>query len=309
MLINIINKYKTHILLLSVTFLNFTNNKLGVKSVINSYFLFYLYKSGLLYDFFLNTIDNMLRAKLYISSLFKKKKFKLKNAILYTDLKTPYIVYNYFRFNVVKALNNELLDNIISDHIIKTEDSSDIRLKLFFTYEGKDYIMYHTYNNNNIPYPLFTDEIIQNYRNDIILPYYPEKNKSKSLYSLFSMYSKDIHVAKINETASEAIKNYLLSIQTPFYDFGILYKMPVKLEWIIAENNITNFDKLYIRFLNLYLDEENMDLINHEINMTKDNLNDNISSDIINNFINIFKMECESKKNKLEYESESESES
>lgn len=306
-IISFIQKYKSQILFSSVIVANIVSGKIIINGIINSIYVCYLYKNNRndlnyismfstiysntlnrLSDFLNNSINNILQIKIYFLSFINKnknKKFILKNALFYLDLKTAHNVFNYFKFNNVTVLNDQLLDNILSYYKIPVYYSTNNRLKLFFTYDGKEYILYHSYNGNNIPYPPYTDEIINKYRSDIILPYYSEKKKDKSLYSLFSMSSKDISVVKINGVHSDKIKNYLLSIQTPFYDFGMLYCMPVKLEWIVAENNITDFNTLYILFLNLYFDEENMDLKDHEIFMTKDDVRKSICSEIMTDFL------------------------
>jgi len=287
-ILSFIKKYKSQILLSCVITENIISNNTIVKGTINILYISYLYKENLLYDIINDTRKIIIDLKIYILSFIQNKKFQLKDALFYNDLKNHYDVYSFFKYNKVVSLNDNLLDNIIIYNNIPIYYSDNIRLKLVFIYDNREYILYHTYNNNDIPYPPYTEEIINKYRSDIILPYYPVRNKKKSLYSLFSISSKDISHVKVNNIVSDSMKDYLLSIQTPFNDFGILYNMPVKLEWIISENNITQFNHLYVSFVNCYFDEDNMELQDHEIYMTKEDLKKNIASTIMNDFIEKF---------------------
>jgi len=287
-ILSFIKKYKSQILLSCVITENIISNNTIVKGTINILYISYLYKENLLYDIINDTRKIIIDLKIYILSFIQNKKFQLKDALFYNDLKNHYDVYSFFKYNKVVSLNDNLLDNIIIYNNIPIYYSDNIRLKLVFLYDNREYILYHTYNNNDIPYPPYTEEIINKYRSDIILPYYPVRNKKKSLYSLFSISSKDISHVKVNNIVSDSMKDYLLSIQTPFNDFGILYNMPVKLAWIISENNITQFNHLYVSFVNCYFDEDNMELQDHEIYMTKEDLKKNIASTIMNDFIEKF---------------------
>ena len=83
-------------------------------------------------------------------------------------------------------------------------------------------------------------------------------------------------------------------IQTPFNDFGILYNLPVKLIWILKENNIKNFKNINILFSNMYFDENSIELKNHFINLSNKELNNIIISNRIEDVLNIY-----NKNNKL----------
>lgn len=284
-IVSFIKKYKSEIIFSSVITANIVSGRIIINGIINSIYLCYLYKNNKVSTFLNDAVTNILQFKMYMQSCKKNKGFTLTNVLLYIDLKTSYNVYNYFKKKDVKVLNDQLIDTILIHNKIVTNYSNNIRLKLFFTYDGKEYILYHTYNGNTISYPPYSEEIINKYRSDIVNPYYQEKKKGKSFYSLLSMSSKDISIVKINDIASDRMKKYIESIQTPFHDFGMLYNMPVKLEWVISENNIADFSTLYVLFLNLYFDEENMELKDHEIFMTKDDIKKNICSEIINDFL------------------------
>ena len=93
-------------------------------------------------------------------------------------------------------------------------------------------------------------------------------------YSLFNIESKDILLTCINDLHCERLYKYFNLIKTPFNDFGILYNVPVKLKWILAENNIDMyaFETLYLKFLNVYFCEKEFDIKEHFIKMSKHDL-------------------------------------
>jgi hypothetical protein len=113
-----------------------------------------------------NTMNFIFLWKMYIYSFFIKKGFFLKNAILYKDINDFYNVYEYFTLNKIEQMDNNLLLSLLIYYDINDYDYENIRLKLFFSYDNKDYIIYHSYNKNSIPYPPYTEEIMKNYRKD-----------------------------------------------------------------------------------------------------------------------------------------------
>ena len=92
------------------------------------------------------------------------------------------------------------------------------------------------------------------------------------------MESKDILNVLLNNVDNNHLLEYFDMIQTPFNDFGILYKNPIKLSWVLEENKIDNFESLEIHFLNVYLNEENMDLMKHFIKLNNEDLDEIIIS-------------------------------
>ena len=87
-------------------------------------------------------------------------------------------------------------------------------------------------------------------------------------------------------------------IKTPFNDFGILYNSPVKLIWVLVENNIdiNDFNKFYLKFESVYINEETYELHEHFIEMTKNNLNEYIISNRMKEIIIQKKYEDSKKK-------------
>jgi hypothetical protein len=268
-----------------VIYMNFISKIIFLRNIINIFYFYYLYNNHYYYDY--NYIINkLIEVKLYFLYFFswnKKDIFILQKAFIYENLKDYYDVTDYFIHNKINLLDNYLLTCLFMHKKIFCNLHNDMRLKIFFSYNGVEYILYHMYNFNNIPYPPYGKDIIDKYRNSIVCPHYPKKKNG--LYSLFSISSKDIDYVKINGVIDENIKKYIKSIQTPFYDFGLLYIMPVKLRWLIEENGLNNFNDIEISFLNLYFDEENMDLKKHEIKMNKEDVDKIIESQIMKSFL------------------------
>jgi hypothetical protein len=289
-----VKKNTNVILFSSIFFINFISNNFFSKRFIyfvNSIMGCYIYQT-MDYNTFINLFfEYKIKLKSWISYLFGIKKtksvFLLKEALLYIDLEENHDVTKYFNIREIQYLNNKLIEDLYSYKKIYSFMTDDTRLKITFTYEEKEFILYHRYNFNQIPYPPFTKEIMSEYRHNIVSPYYTTKNSdTKLIYLLFAMSSKDIEYVKINGKENNYLKEYVEKIQTPFYDFGLLYKMPINLKWLIEENNITDFKELEISFFNMYFDEENLSLRTHVIHMKKEDLDKIIQSDIIKSVLN-----------------------
>ena len=104
---------------------------------------------------------------------------------------------------------------------------------------------------------------------------------------LFNIDSKNILSVSINDIINNNIAKYFELIKTPFNDFGIAYDTPVKLSWVLIENDIDliTFNNLTLKFLNLYFDESKMDLIEHYINLSDKDLDNIIISDRMKDII------------------------
>jgi hypothetical protein len=244
---------------------------------------------------------------------FLNHNFIVTKVELYTDLYYKIDVTKYFKKNKIDKIDKTLIDTLfIENNIFSGERSSkenimnlskrsadkelfsgehsskeNTRLKIYFKYQLINYIIYYPYEcfnnnkNNNIeetnyylPFPIFTKEIIDNFKNDIILPYYTKIKNKKEYYSLFQMESKDILLTCINEIQNEELFQYFNLIKTPFNDFGILYNVPVKLIWILVENNINieTFESFYLKFLSVYFCEKEFDIKEHFIKMDNNDL-------------------------------------
>jgi hypothetical protein len=219
-----------------------------------------------------------------------ENEFILKKVELYINLKEKYDVTKYFykNKNKINIIDRDLIKNIYDANSFNFDYNLDIRLKILFIYNQRNYIIYFPYdklmnkdiNDYYIPYPFFNKNIIEQYRKDIILPYHSKDNKKKLLYSLFNIESKDISSIEINGVKNNLLLEYFYMIQTPFNDFGILYNVPIKLLWILNENNIdiNEFQEFKLTYLNMYFDEEEMDLKDHYILIDSKSLDKTIIS-------------------------------
>jgi len=287
----------------SFIYFNFINKYTFLKYIFNIHFLYNLYKYR--YYWMDSIIDIYLIIKFKINNMFpKNKSFILKKILLYTNLKENYDVTNYF-YNEknIREIDKLLIVNIYSLLNIPFDNDNDIRLKIYFKYNDIDYIIYFPYHNfdiyennsdnYNVPYPPYSDIIINNFRNDIIYPFYTTQLKKKYLYSLFNIDSKDILTIEINDNNYNDIIKYFDMIKTPFNDYGILYNIPIKLIWCLVENNIdiSTFYKFYLKFESVYINEETFELNEHTIQMTNNDLNEYIISDRMKEILIIKKKE------------------
>jgi len=245
--------------------------------------------------YYINTILDIYSTMKYnYNSLYRKKKiFYIKKVLLYINLEDNYDVTQLFNRDIVKTnkINMNLILNLYSALNISFRYNDNIRLKIYFNYNNIDSIIYYPfYNNYNVPYPPYTDEIMNNYRNDIIIPNYQTITKKKYFYSLFNMESKDIEKIEINNQINNDLLKYFAMIKTPFNDYGILYNMKVKLCWVLIENNINmdNFDRFYLKFENMYINKD-FELVEHFIDMNKKDLNNVIISDRMKEIMKIKK--------------------
>ena len=294
--------YNNYILFFPLLYTTFFINNYTIKISIALLYSCYLYKYGLFY--LENIIDDILLIKIKLTKkYFKKNDFLLTKVLLYTNLKDNIDVTFYFKKNNLDKITRNNIKELFDYKNIPLEYNSDIRLKIFFSFKNINYILYFPYSQNinkefqyyYIPYPPYTDQIMEKYRNDIIEPFHNINLKKKFLYSLFSIESKNILNIKINNIENLQLLNYFESIKTPFNDFGILYNVPIKLIWVLYENNIDldYFNKFELTFLNPYFNEDTLELIEHNIELSNKQLNNIIISnhqkDILdkkNKFIN-----------------------
>jgi len=241
-----------------------------------------IYINYFLIKYRIEIVDFILLTKIkLISYLYPIKNYSLIKVHLYKNLINNIDVTDIFLNNKINKIDKKLIIDLFCKYNICFDNNEDIRLKIYFTYKNIYYILYYDFNNSyHIPYPPYSEEILENYKKDIILPKYNKEYNKKYFYYLFNVESKDIETIKINEKTNEDLNLYFEMIKTPFNDFGILYGSYIKLKWILIENdyNLSNFKSFYLKFLNFYLDEINMDLKEHYIEFNKDDLNENFIS-------------------------------
>jgi len=251
---------------------------------------------NLFYLFFNIFLNFFIFIKIFIINNLYNQNFVIDKVLFYTDLSTNIDITE--KFKNITLINKTTILNLYDIYNLNFILNDNIRIKIFFRFKNIKYIIYFPYNiykNSNIinddkyylQFPLYSDDVMKNYRNDIIFPSYTENYKKKILYPLFSMECKNIYTVEINNTLDKKIFEYIEMIKTPFNDFGILYNIPVKLNWLLSENNINmeKFNSFYLKFLNLYLDEENMELKEHYIELDNKNIDKFIISDRIKEII------------------------
>ena len=232
------------------------------------------------------------------------KDFYLCKCYLYTDVDTKIDVTNFFKYfftgNIIKR---ELIDKLYRIYNVEFQNNEHIRLKFMYYFNSNKYISYYPYYKINIfndesmlldknyylPYPFFNNKIMDNYRKNIIYPNYltlfleehllsniPANNK---LYNLFNIESKNIMTLTVNHIFNKQLVEYFKMIKTPFNDYGILYNCPIRLIWILTENDIdiSEFKDFFIKFWEQIFDEKKMELKEHFINLK--NLNSIIISE------------------------------
>jgi hypothetical protein len=298
--------------IIPLIYANLITNMKIIKYSINGYYIYNIYSNRITYGN--NILNLLLNSKIkftkFTNLIYKfynklnnnTKDYELKNAELYINLSEKINVTDYFKNNTIISIDDNLICDIYVYFYKKIIDNKDIRLKIYYTYKNKEYILYYSYhrlyNNYNkiefeIPYPPYTENILNNYRKDIIRPNYVISSNKTLLYSLFNIESKDIDSIilnnyKTNEYNYDKINKYINMIHGPLNDFGILYSCPVKLSWILEENNveIETFNSLYIRFLNMYFDEEKLDLFEHKIELNRDNIDQILISNRMDYILN-----------------------
>jgi hypothetical protein len=278
-------------LIYSTFFVN--NNFIKISFAIG--YSYYLYKHR--YFYLDNIINDLLTIKIKLQNkYFKKSDFILQKVLLYTNLKDNSDVTKYFKEKITDKINRNTIKELYKVKNIPLEYNSDIRLKIFFSYKNINYIIYFPYSKNinkeieeyYIPYPPYSDIIMSNYRNDIIIPSHTDNVKKKFLYSLFSIQSKNIDNVTINNIENINLINYFEMLKTPFNDFGILYNIPVKLIWVYYENNINleNIISFELTFLNPYFDEDFYELKIHNLKLTEFNYDTLIMTDLMKDILN-----------------------
>lgn len=258
----------------------------------------------------LDTVDKYCRIKYYITSKINKNKniinnllykigyykntyfeYKLLRATLYTDLSKNYNITSFFNNNYdIDKIDKNLFIQIYYNFNIKFEDNTDIRIKLEFIFCNKEYILYIPYNlkhDNYIQYPPYTNEIMDKYKNNIVMPIHETYNKKYPLYTFLTMNFREIDECKIyyNDDSNIDIKDYIKKINTPFNDMGVLYGCDIPISWIYNDNDVStyNFKKICLKYSNFYFNEEKMEL---EENIFESNdLNKTFISSILKEYI------------------------
>jgi len=177
--------------------------------------------------------------------------FELVSAYFYTDLTSKTDItkfFNNFKEKLI-SIDTYTFDLIAYKYNLTmkkntVEPNNDIRIKLEFYFYDKKYIMFVPYTiKKHIPYPPFTNKIMENYKHSIIEPNYEIQNKQYPLYSFLHINFKDIDSAVIINNSSNQtinIKEYIEQLNTPFYDMGLLYDCAIPAKWIYVDFGLIN---------------------------------------------------------------------
>ena len=202
-------------------------------------------------------------------------------------------VSEYFKKNKISNLHNQIITNIINTYQIKDiYYNNDIRLlieykfnnnnyKLFFSYMeiNKNKSNYGNLNRNELTIPFYSKEYMELYNN--------EKNDTNLIEKInyFKMNCKDIECLKINDNVYD--NKYIEEYLGPLYDFGFIYKMPIKIKWILDELLIEQFQNFEFKYMASYFDEEDeIDLVDNYIKSNDENdlLISNITNKLFRNY-------------------------
>ncbi len=279
---------------------------------INILYLFVFLFSSFATIFLINVIENNLnKILLYIAdtyiyfkmlfsdihSFFKIKGFIINKVLLFKNLNEFQNITEEFYKGKINIINHDFIKKLLNKYFNNNYDlnNKDIRLLINYTYDNENYIFYYSYYTPikvqkkikenelldvdiEIPYPMYNEDILKLYRENIIRPFYIKKDKKISLYSLFKVDSKTLGKIKLNdECRTKDLYKIIEKHRSPFNDYGILYHMPIKIKWILNDNNIiikNIFEdiKLEIEYLNMYFDENECDFFIHKF--ISKNIND-----------------------------------
>lgn len=193
---------------------------------------------------------------------WKSEEFKIKEMRLYSGDGENKVIKTHFE-TISQPILTVLYEQTFKRKIWNHQNPSDIRLRIIYTFKGKEYIFYYPFQspisstNLTLKFPFITNETITNYRKDIIKPFYHKDTGKYSLYSLFMMDCHDIQQICLNGNLI-SLNSYFEKISGPYHDYGLLMHSPVRLKWILEENEIDG--ELHVTFLNEYLDEDTMEL-------------------------------------------------
>jgi hypothetical protein len=309
-------KKMLYVIGIPIIYLNIYGNNYKIIRVINLLYLMNIYefKNSILNDL----VNLYAHAKYYIGFVMNKigkqyPEYYLNNAWFYVNLKDKINITEYFRNNNnIDRLDNDFFDMILEKEGIHMtpEYMTDIRIKLEFTYNNICYILYipyvykvHKYKLDGVDkkniktiedkdiymkYPPYTNETVNDYRNNIVIPNYEDNNKRYRFYNFFTIDCKDIDEAYVLTVSGDKIdvRDYISKIQTPFNDNGLIYHVPVKISWLCNDIEVADFAKLYIKYSNFYLNEDEDDLAMNDHVICKESVNDYVLSDIMKNYMN-----------------------
>ena len=199
-------------------------------------------------------------------------------------------VSDYFKKNKISILHNQIITNIINCYHIKDVIyNNDIRLLLEYKFNNNNYKLFFGFmeinktksNYNNLNH---NELIIPFYSKDYMELYNQDKNLLEKI-NYFKMNCKDIECLKINDKVYD--NKYIEEYLGPLYDFGFIYKTPIKIKWILDELLIEQFQNFEFKYMASYFDEEDeIDLVDNYIKSNDENdlLISNITNKLFRNY-------------------------
>lgn len=199
-------------------------------------------------------------------------------------------VSDYFKKNKISILHNQVITNIINSYHIKDVIyNNDIRLLLEYKFNNNNYKLFFGFmeinktksNYNNLNH---NELIIPFYSKDYMELYNQDKNLLEKI-NYFKMNCKDIECLKINNQIYD--NKYIEEYLGPLYDFGFIYKTPIKIKWIIDELLIEKLENFEFKYMASYFDEEDeIDLVDNYIKSNDENdlLISNITNKLFRNY-------------------------
>ncbi len=281
--------------------------------------IFFLYKQDKkeifkIIDFILN---QYIYTKMFIENYYKKiyenyfmvKGFRITNIIVYepnvcltTGLNSNYNYEEYSKISptVYKQIINNMNNSIQSTLNIQNCYSDKANIKICYEYDEKPYIFIYTSKmaktKVSIPLPLYSEEIITTFKNDIIYPYYTKHSKDASFYSLFHIDCKNVKSVTYNGFEDKLLLKRVNQYKGFFNDFGLMYKCELQAKDILCDSELRELKELKIEFEAPYFDEDTFDIIPHIITIKSGE--DYIISDRIKSIIQKRNHELEDKKEK-----------
>jgi len=292
------------------------------KYILFSFFfggIFFLYKQDKkniykIIDFILN---QYIYTKMFIENYYKKiyenyfmvKGFRITNIIVYepnvqlvTGLNSHinYTEYSEISPIVYKQIINNMNNSIQYTLNIQNCYSYESNLKICYEYDEKPYIFIYTSKmakaKVTIPLSLYSEDIIKNFKNDIIFPYYTKHSKDASFYSLFNIDCKNIKSVTYNGVEDKLLLKRINQYKGLFNDFGLMYKCELQAKDILCDHELRELKELKIEFESPYFDEDTFDIIPHVIIIKSGE--DYIISERIKSIIQKRNREFEDKKEK-----------
>ena len=234
-------------------------------------YLLYLYV--LFIDFMNNVLDNLILFKLFVE---KNLHEIIKIYIKTNNIENIYLISNtkFLLINNINKLNKEIFEEIFENNKCELNDESCILIK--YKYEGKNYRLYINYKdiqNNIYEFPLN----IEKQQEEL------DKKYNRNILLFFKNECNEIKEATINDID---IKDIIEECNGPFYDFGLIHNHKIYIYCLIKELGLRldEFNDLKIKYTNFYMDEDEMVLVDHIINIS--DTNDYIQSEIINKKLN-----------------------